>query len=129
MGALEGEVQVPALGGVPKKALIPIVAVAVGFVAWKFWQARNSSGEDGSPISDGEFGAVDSSIPGVIGAVKPGNAYGDGDAEPAGDTGQAVPKTNAAWSDLALSKLQQGDRWGYSDMAAALGNYLEGRPL
>lgn len=127
---LSGDVEIPAVGSVPKKVLVPVAVGAVAFVGWRFWLARNGVGNGDEPatISDGEFGAVDSAVPGVLGAVKDGNAYGSGDTTPTGDQAGA-PTTNAAWSQLAIAQLNQGDKWSYADITSALGNYLGAQPL
>jgi hypothetical protein len=121
-------VDLPAVGSVPTKVLIPVVAAAAGFVGWRYWKSRQTSDGETSPISDGEFGAVDSSVPGVIGAVSPTNSYGSGDR--GSDDGNDPTRftNNAQWTDYVVGKLQQSDSWSYSDIVTAIGNGLAGKP-
>jgi hypothetical protein len=112
--------------------LIPIVGVGAAFVGWRFYLARNASDDDESSIVDGEFGAVDASIPGVIGALNPNNEYGSGPVAepPSNDSYGFHGTTNAQWSQYVISQLQQGsDSWSYSTITTAIGNYLGSRPL
>jgi hypothetical protein len=124
------DVTIPKVGKLPTKVLIPLAVGLVGFVGWRYWQARKGTGADaGTTITDGDFGAVDSSIPGVVGAVKPDNGYGD--SGNTGDGGVDDPTrftNNAQWTDYVVGKLQQSDTWSYSDIVAAIGLGLAGRP-
>jgi hypothetical protein len=126
------DVTVPALGKAPKKVLIPVAVGAAAFIAWKYWQARNGTGADaGSSVTDGEFGAVDSAIPGVLGAVSPTNSYGDGgNPNDNGDSGVGPGHftNNGQWTDYVVGKLSQSDKWSYTDIVTAIGNGLAGRP-
>lgn len=111
-----------------QKIIIPVVLVAGAYVAWRYYSAP--AAEDTGTITDGEFGAVDGSIPGVLGAVKEGNAYGSGTQEPAttsdyGFTGT----TNAQWTQYATTQLQQSDTWSYTQIVTALGNFVNNKPL
>lgn len=126
----DGDVEIPKVGKLPKKILIPLAVGLAGFVGWRYWQARNGAGADaGSTITDGEFGAVDSSIPGVAGAVSPTNSYGD--SGNTGDGGVDDPTrftNNAQWTDYVVGKLQQSDTWTYTDIVTAIGLGLAGKP-
>lgn len=117
------EVDVPVAGKVDKRVLIGVGAAAAGFVGYRYYKARTAvpaASPDGSFEDPG-------TLPGVAGAVKPGNLYGSGDTTQTSDTSAVT--TNSAWSQLALAQLSQSDRWSYADIAAALGNYLDGQPL
>ena len=119
-------IDVPKVGKVNKKVLIPIAAVAVGFIGYKYWQARQSVGT-GDPTTDPGY-EDPGTLPSVAGAVRPNGDYGSG----AGDTTQAggAVTTNAQWSQQAASQLATGDgRWSYSDVLLALGLYLDNQPL
>lgn len=122
------DVEIPKVGKLPKKVIIPLAVGLAGFVAWRFWAARNETSDGDSTITDGEFGAVDSSIPGVVGAVSPTNSYGS-DSGATDDAGNDPTRftTNAGWSNYVRSQLQGS----YEDSAivAALGNYLGSQPL
>lgn len=125
------DVTIPKIGKLPKKILIPLVVGLAGFVGWRYWQARNGTGADAqSTITDGEFGAVDSSIPGVAGAVSPTNSYGDSGNTATGDSGNDPTRftNNSQWTDYVVGKLQQSDTWTYTDIVTAIGLGLAGRP-
>jgi hypothetical protein len=122
------DVEIPKVGKLPKKVIVPLAVGLVAFVGWRFWQARSAGNED-TTITDGEFGAVDSSIPGVIGAVSPTNEYGS-DTGNSSDGGTDSPgrfTTNAGWSAYVRSQLQGS--YDDSTIVGALGNYLGSQPL
>jgi hypothetical protein len=123
------DVNVPKVGKVSKKVLIPIAVAAGGFVAYKYWVARKN-------VGSGEDVAVDpgmedpGTIPGVSGAVSPTNSYGSGSGSSGGDTGGGFRGlTNSEWTDYVTTRLQQSETWSYTDIAVALGNFIDNRPL
>lgn len=119
----DGDVQVPLAGRLPqKKLLIGVAAAGVAFVGWRYWQARQAGDGDASPIADGEFGAVDTSIPGVVGAVSPTNEYGSDTGNDDDETDGSSLLTNAAWT--AYARQQLAGVYEDADVATALGNYL-----
>jgi hypothetical protein len=121
------DIDIPKVGKLPKKYVIPLAVGVVGFIGWRVWQSRQeAAAADASPIADGEFGAVDTSIPGVIGAVSPTNAYGADTGSTADESASSIT-TNAAWTAKARGELN--GTYSDSDIVAALGNYLDGRPL
>jgi hypothetical protein len=122
-----GDVDVPKVGKVDPKIVIPIVVVAAGFVAWRYYSASQDTGAE-TTDDTGDFGDG-SAIPSVIGAVSPDNSYGIGGDS--GDTTQTNggPSTNAEWSNQVADRLSSSDTWSYTDIVSALGNYLSGRPL
>lgn len=120
------DVDVPKVGKMNKKILFPIIAVAAGFIGWKYYKSRTAV----AAAAPGDPGYVDpGTLPPVAGAVLPGGNYGSGTStnnQPSGDR----PITNAQWTQLAVSQLTTGDgRWSASDILVALGNYLGGQPL
>lgn len=118
------ELDVPVAGKVDKRVVIAIGVGAAGYLGYRYWKARTTV-DTGTPTDPGfEDPGV---LPGVAGAVKPDNMYGDGSATHTSDTSQIT--TNAAWSQLALGLLDRQDKWPYATMAEALGNYLDGQPL
>lgn len=125
----DGNVDVPKVGPLPKKVILPLAVGLAGFVAWRFYQNRQDAAAD-STVTDGEFGAVDSSIPGVVGAVSPDNSYGSGDTGNAGDAGNDPTRftNNAQWTDYVVGKLSSSDVWTYTDIVTALGLGLAGKP-
>lgn len=127
----DGDVDIPKIGKLPKKVLIPLAVGLAGFVAWRFWQAKKGTGSDGtdSTVADGEFGAVDSSIPGVVGAVSGNNAYGDsGNSNTDNGNDPTRFTNNAQWTDYVVGKLQQSDTWTYTDIVTAIGLGLASKP-
>lgn len=119
------DVDVPKVGKVNKKVLIPIGVAAAGFIGWRYWIARNTVSDPVDP------GMEDPGmIPGVIGGVKPDNSYGSGDqgGNPQ-QTGGFRGTTNSQWTEYVTERLQQSDRWSYTTIVTALGNYLAGKPL
>jgi hypothetical protein len=121
------DITVPKVGKVPKKVIIPIVVGAGGFVAWRYYVARNTTG--GDTAADAGYDDP-GTLPGVAGAVRPDGDYGSGVATPAATSDYGFTgTTNAQWSQYATAQLQQGDRWPYNDIVTALGNYLDSRPL
>jgi hypothetical protein len=122
----DGDVQVPLAGRLPqKKLLIGAAVLAAGFVGWKYWQARQTSDGE-SPITDGEFGAVDTSVPGVIGAVSPTNSYGSDTGSTDDQADGSNLKTNAAWT--AYARQQLAGVYDDAAVATALGNFLGRAP-
>jgi hypothetical protein len=117
------DVDVPVAGKVDKRVLIGVGVAAGGYVAYRYYRARNTPAA-ASPDGSFEDPGV---LPGVAGAVKDGNQYGSGNSTQTSDTSAVT--TNAAWSQLALAQLSQTDRWSYGEIAEALGNYLGGQPL
>jgi hypothetical protein len=126
---LKGEVDVPGLGGVDKRVLVGVGAVAVGFVGWKWWQARSGAGAAAeAPVDPGMEDA--GLLPGVAGAVRPDGDYGlPGGAEPNTDTYGFTGKTNSQWTQYAANQLVKSDRWSYTDIVEALGQFLADKPL
>lgn len=125
----DSDLDIPKVGKVPKKVIIPLAIGLAGFIGWRFWQARQAaSTAETSTVADGEFGAVDSSIPGVVGAVSPTNSYGDsGNTSDSGNDPTRFTN-NAQWTDYVAGKLQQSETWSYTDIITALGLGLAGRP-
>ncbi len=123
----EPDVEIPKVGKLPKKVFIPLAVGLAGFVAWRYWVAKQNPAEE-STIEDGEFGAVDSSIPGVVGAVRPGNDYGDdsGGSDAGNDPTRFT--NNAQWTDYVVGKLQQSESWSYNEIVTAIGNGLTAKP-
>lgn len=125
---MAGDLDVPKVGKVDKKIIIPIVVAGAAFVGWRYYQASQGTGDDVAVDEEGDFGDG-SSIPSVIGAVRDDNAYGSGSSGDSGNTQSSNPTTNAEWSNIVADKLSASDSWSYTDIVTALGNYLNARPL
>lgn len=120
------DVQVPVVGKLPQKKLLLFGGVAaVAFVGWRWWQSRQTA-DDTSTISDGEFGAVDSSIPDVLGAVSPTNSYGSDTGSDGDSTDTTGFTSNSQWTTYVRSQIS--DTYNDSDILAALGNFLAAKP-
>lgn len=126
---LEGDVDLPGVGKVDKRVLLGVGGVAAVFVGWKWWQARNAEAYDaeGEPVDPGfEDGGL---LPGVAGAVRPDNDYGIPGEEPSTDDFGFTGKTNSQWTQYVTTQLVQSDRWSYTDIVTALGQFLANKPL
>lgn len=123
------DVEVPKVGKVSKKVLIPIVVAAGGYIGYRYWVARKNVGSGADVAADP--GMEDpGTIPGVSGAVSPTNSYGSGSGSSSGDTGGGFRGlTNSEWTDYVTTRLQQSETWSYTDIAVALGNFIDNRPL
>lgn len=131
MSALDGEIQLPKVGGVKKKTLLMIAVPAVAFVGWRYWQARGAAADAEETVDPGfEDGGV---LPSVAGAVPDDNSFGFGGG--GSSTGGSVDDfgfhgtTNAQWTQYATTQLVASDVWSYTDIVTALGLYLNDKPL
>jgi hypothetical protein len=121
------DVNVPKIGKVDKKILVPIVVAAGGFIGYRYWKARQSVGTGDEVAVDPGFEDMSGGLgPGV---TRPGNDYG----LPADDTSGATTggfrgTTNSQWTEYVSDRLQQDGRWTYSVIAVALGNFLTAKP-
>jgi len=127
----EGDINIPKVGSLPKKVVIPLALGIAAFIGWRVYQSRTAATDTtDTTVTDGDFGAVDSSIPGVLGAVSPTNSYGSGDTGSTSGGDGTTPgsfTTNAAWTTYVTNALDAA--YDYADIAAALGNYLGSQPL
>lgn len=129
-GGLKGEVELPGVGGVDKRVLLGIGGLLAAWVGWQYYRARQDAGAESVDPGFEDGGT----LPGVDGAVKPGGDYGlpDGDGSTGGgsiDDYGFRGTTNSQWTQYAAAKLSSDDRWSYSTVVAALGAYLDQRPL
>jgi hypothetical protein len=128
--------QIPEIGGLKPKVTVPLAIGIAGFVGWRWWQARKAVGTgDESTISDGEFGAIDTSIPDTLnpfpgsfgGGGGGGGDSSTGDRNGDGTIGPGEFTNNGQWTDYVVDRLQ-GDRWTSNDVQLALGLGLAGKP-
>lgn len=119
-------IEVPGVGAMDKRVVIGVGVAFAGFLGWRYFRA--SSG-DVAPAAEEESGYEDGgTIPAVDGAT---DWYGSG-TSPTGDTTSSTPQaltTNAQWTVMATDRLLAVDAASGPEIAAALGNYLGGRPL
>lgn len=125
---IEGDVDVPVVGSVDKKVLIGVGGLAAAFVGWRYWQSRQAASYDPEAVDPGfEDGGL---LPGVAGAVRPGNDYGlDDDEDESTDSYGFRGKTNSEWTQYASTQLARSDTWTYTQVVSALGNFVTDRPL
>lgn len=120
----DGGVKVPKLGKVPKPVLITVGVGALGYVGYRYWQARQA------PAGDGTFdpGMEDpGTIPAVAGASVGGASAGSGDSTQTSNSSAIT--TNAEWVQFVTDQLTQSDRFERSAVQTALGNWLTGQQL
>lgn len=119
-------IDVPGVGAMDKRVVIGVGVAFAGFLGWRYFRA--SSG-DVAAAAETDPGYEDGgTIPAVDGAT---DWYGSG-TSPTGDTTSSTPQaltTNAQWTVMATDRLLAVDAASGPDIAAALGNYLNGRPL
>jgi len=128
-GRSGGSIDIPKLGKMPKKPVFLIAGGAAVFVLWRYWQARSTAAEGVAGDSDGDGFADGGILPVVQGQ---GGPVGDGSAtrEPANtDDFGFHGLTNSQWTQYAVTQLSASDRWSYTDIVEALGQYLANRPL
>lgn len=120
------DVNVPKVGKVDKKIIVPIAVAAVAFVGYRYWKARQDVG-DGEPVDPGYEDMSGGLGPGV---TRPSGDYGlPDDSDSGNSTGGFRGTTNSQWSEYVTDRLQQDGRWSYSVIAVALGNFLSDKPL
>lgn len=133
MSALDGEVQIPKLGGVSKKTLVIVGGAAAAFVGWRYYQARGTAAADTGAATDPGY-EDPGSIPSVDGAYKDDNSYGIGGGSGGASSGSVDDygfhgTTNAQWTQYASTQLVASDVWSYTNILTALGKYLNSKPL
>lgn len=122
------QVDIPKVGPVNKKVLIVTGVGVAGFLVWRYYRASSevtSADETTAEDAGYEDGGT---IPAVEGAT---DWYGSGSSS-TGDTTSSTSQallTNAQWSQYARDQLLAADVASGSDISAALGNYLAGKPL
>lgn len=129
---MSGDIDIPKVGKVDKKILIPIVVVAVAFVGYRFYVSGNASGgEEVVPESEFADGGTEPSYIGPVAGSPAGEYDGDGSTPDTGSTDSYGfnGTTNAQWTQYVSTQLSQSDSYSYSAIVEALGNYLGGVPL
>jgi hypothetical protein len=119
-------VDVPKVGKVDKKVIIPIAVGAAAFIGYRYWKARQDVG-DGAPVDPGYEDMSGGLGPGVTNP-NPNVGLPD-DSSTGSSTGGFRGTTNSEWSEYVTDRLQQDGRWTYSVIAVALGNLLSDKPL
>lgn len=123
---LEGTVDLPGVGPIKKPIVYGVGGLGAAFVLYMYYRNWTGVGlDDGEEVEDTGYEEA-SILPSVSGAVSPDNSYGLDDEDTGSTSGIT---TNDAWSRYAAGQLQQGDKWPYSDIVAALGNYVTDKPL
>ena len=126
---ISGKVDVPALGPVNKKVVIGIGGAAAVYIGYMYYRSRGATDSADVPVDPGMEDP--GTIPSVSGAIKDDNSYGSGGGTtpPASDDYGFSGTTNSQWTQYTSTQLAQSDRWSYTDIVDALGNYLAGKPL
>jgi chitodextrinase len=121
-----GDINIPKVGTLPKKVVIPLAIGLAGFVGWRVYQSRKAAADTSGDVSDFD---AQGTVPGVLGAVPPNNAFGDAGADTT-DNGSNVGRfaNNAEWTDYVVNKLTQAQTWTYDDIIVAIGNGIAGKP-
>lgn len=131
MSEEEGKsLSLPKLGAVKKKPVLIIGGAAAAYVLWRYYQASQAGDGAVEGDSDGDGFADAGTIPAVAGQGGPiGDGSGSGKAEDSTDSYGFHGTTNSQWSQYALTQLSASDRWSYTDIAEALGQYIANKPL
>lgn len=125
---LGGTVDLPGVGNVDKRIIYGVGGVAALFVGWKWWQSRSAAAYDPEAVDPGMTDA--GTLPAVAGAVPGDNSFGLGGGEaPSTDTYGFTGKNNSQWTQYVTTQLVQSDRWSYTDIVTALGQFLANKPL
>jgi hypothetical protein len=133
---LQGDITIPKVGSLPKKVVVPLAVGVAGFIVWRFWQARSApAATTDATITDGEFGAVDSSIPDTLnpfpssfssGSSSTGSSSG-ADTNGDGTIGPGEFTNNGQWTAYVTDRIPT-DTWSQTDIVTALGLGLAGKP-
>lgn len=119
------DVNVPKVGKMDKKIVVPIVVAAAAFIGYRYWKARQDTGT-GAPVDPGYEDLSGGLGPGQ---TRPAGDYGlPTDPGTGTTTGGFHGTTNSQWTEYVSDRLQQDGRWTYSVIAVALGNYLTAKP-
>jgi len=133
---MAGDLEIPKVGKLPKKVVIPVAVGVAAFIGWRFWQARQGGPDAESTIEDGEFGAVDTAVPDTLnpfpgsfsgGGGSGGSSDSSGDRNNDGQIGPGEFTTNGEWTAYVVDKLA-GERWSSNDVQLAIGLALAGKP-
>lgn len=126
---LAGKIDVPAIGPVNKKVIVGIGGGAAIYIGYMFYKSRTAVSADATDTT-ADSGLEDPGVlPSVSGAVSADNTYGSGSTVTSTDDYGFTGTTNSQWTQYTSTQLSQSDRWSYTDIVDALGNYLSGKPL
>ncbi|WP_371591264.1 fibronectin type III domain-containing protein [Streptomyces sp. NBC_00470] len=123
--SMNGTIDLPGLGPAKKKYVFAIVGIGAAFILYRYYKATNEAQVAGD--SDGDGFADGGILPQVAGQGGPiGDGSGDG---PNVDQFGFQGITNSQWTQYAVTQLSASDRWSYTDIVEALGQYLANKPL
>lgn len=132
-GKLSGTIKLPVIGPAKKKIVFAVGGIGAAFVLWRYYQTSQAGDTAGAVPgdSDGDGFADGGTIPSVAGAVSGDNSYGqnDGSTSTTTDSYGFTGTTNSQWTQYATTQLTASDRWTYTDIVEALGQYLANKPL
>lgn len=127
---LAGKVDVPAIGPINKKVIVGVAGGATVYIGYMFYKSRTAASADATDTTVDPGMEDPGTIPSVAGAVSSDNSYGSGStATTSTDDYGFTGTTNSQWTQYTTTQLSQSDRWSYTDIVDALGNYLSGKPL
>ena len=123
---------IPKVGKLPKKVLIPVGVAAAVYIGWRWYQARQDS-TDTTAVDAGNPEFDNGSIPptdSMAGTLTPSGSGGSGDTGSTDDgvLGPGEFTNNGQWSDYVIGKLEQSDTWTYTDIVTAIGLGLDHKP-
>ena len=125
---LAGDIEIPKVGSVPKAVVIPVAGAAAAYVAWRYWQARNTAAYD--PEAETAEYEDPGTIPGVTGAYSDTNSYGLASSEPVSTSDYGFTgTTNSQWSQYVTDRLVASETWSYTSIVSALGAFLGNKAL
>lgn len=126
---LNGSITLPVIGPAKKKVVFAVAGAAAAFVLWRYYQGAQAAqaGVEGDSDGDGfADGGILPTVPGQGGPV--GDGSGSGNATTPDSYG-FTGTTNSQWTQYAATQLSASDRWSYTDILEALGQYLANKPL
>lgn len=125
MSVIDGEVKLPALGGVNKKVLIGVGVAGAGYIGYRYYQNYKANQDATATADTPGFDDTSQTLPVVDGGSDiSGTSNGETDTTVDG----TEPTTNAAWTQEAEMYLEES---GYDaqSVSEALGKYITSQPL
>lgn len=121
------DIEVPKVGKLPLKIIVPVGVLAVAYVGYRWYQSRGASTATVDPNAN-DFGSDDGTIPDTLNPFpsSPPASGGSGDTG-AVDVGPGSFTNDAQWTDYAATKLSQDGQYSYTDIATAIGLALGGK--
>ena len=129
---LSGTIDLPGIGPAKKKVVFAVAGAAAAYVVWRYYQASKAAADTAVPGDSNGDGFADGGVlpvvPGQDGPVGAGGGTSNQDNNTSDSYG-FHGTTNSQWTQYASTQLSASDRWSYTDIVEALGQYLAGKPL